>query len=234
VTDAIVKPFPVDPEVMKRIRPMAQRDISRVVALHKAMGHSLWAELGTKFLMTLYEGLLSHPDFIGFVYEESPRVRGMIAGSSNSKKLFRDVFHSQAGSLALPVLTGIMRHPSLIFPLLSTPKYFNRSTGQAEDVQAESMFCSFDAELRGKRVSGHINKVLYDELLQRGHRHVKVTTEIDNQGAIRQLTSWGFQSRGTFKFYSKKMVVYVLDLQKSERVEAISRYPGPIRILHYS
>ncbi len=220
------KPFPVDPGVMAAIRPMLHRDLSRVVALHKAMGTSLWGRLGTDFLMTLYRGMLRHPDFIGFVYEEPPRVRGMIAGSSNAQRLFRDVFRSLAPTLVLPVAKGVLLDPKLIPPLLATPRYF-RLSQPASHVPAESMFCSFEPELRGKRVSGHINKVLFDELLARGHKQVKITTEWDNEGAVRQLTSWGFEEAGRFRFYGKEMVVFVLDLEACERVEAVSRHPGP-------
>ncbi len=221
-----VKPFPVDPDVMARIRPMLHRDLSRVVALHKAMGTSLWGRLGTEFLMTLYRGMLAHPDFIGFVYEEAPRVVGMIAGSSDAPRLYRDVFHELAPRLVLPTLKGLLRDPKLLLPLLETPRYF-RLSRPAADVKAESMFCSFEPHLRGKRISGHINKVLFDELLARGRKKVKITTEADNEGAVRQLTSWGFERAGTFRFYGKSMVVFVLDLEASDRVEPISRYPGP-------
>ncbi len=220
------KPFPIDPEVMARIRPMLHRDISRVVALHKAMGTSVWGRLGTDFLVTLYRGMLAHPDFIGFVYEEPPRVRGMIAGSSNARRLFRDLLRDHARHLVLPAAKGLLADPRLLPPLLTTPLYF-RLSRPGDDVEAESMFCSFEPDLRGKRVSGHINKVLFDELLARGQRRVKITTESDNEGAVRQLTSWGFEEVGRFRFYGKEMIVYVLDLETCERVEAVSRHPGP-------
>ena len=75
-------------------------------------------------------------------------------------------------------------------------------------------------------MSGHINKVLFDDLLARGHSKVKVTTEADNEGANRQLRSWGFEEQGSFAFYGKDMVRYVLDLEKSQRVESLSRHPA--------
>ncbi len=74
-------------------------------------------------------------------------------------------------------------------------------------------------------MAGHANKVLFDDFLARGHRHVKVTTEVDNRGANRQLQSWGFADCGRFSFYGKEMVTYVLDLEASERVDALSRHP---------
>ena len=85
---------------------------------------------------------------------------------------------------------------------------------------------AFAPELRGKRVSGHINKVLFDELAARGHKQVKITTELDNEGANRQLQSWGFRDSHRFRFYDKDMVTYVLDLVGHPRVEPLSRHPS--------
>ena len=91
---------------------------------------------------------------------------------------------------------------------------------------AESLFCSFEPALRGKRISGHVNKVLFDDFLARGFRYAKVTTEVDNTGANRQLKSWGFEAGGRFRFYSKEMVRYLLDLEASPRVDPVSRHPS--------
>ena len=73
-----------------------------------------------------------------------------------------------------------------------------------------------------KRIAGHINKVLFDELLARGHAQVKISTETDNQGANRQLQSWGFEVIHQFRFYGKEMQTYALNLEESDRVEARS------------
>jgi len=80
------------------------------------------------------------------------------------------------------------------------------------------MFCSFEAELRGQRISGLINKLLFDEMAARGHRFLKITTEADNSGAMRQLGSWGFEQVGQFSFYGKEMLTWRLDLAACERV----------------
>ncbi|HXE73287.1 MAG TPA: hypothetical protein VNO81_11570, partial [Candidatus Nitrosotenuis sp.] len=86
------RPFPVDPEVLARIRPMTRADCKRVAELHRAaMGSSLWALLGQTFLERLYEGLVDHPDFYGFVYQEEGVVGGFIAGTTDSSRLFREV-----------------------------------------------------------------------------------------------------------------------------------------------
>ena len=117
-----------------------------------------------------------------------------------------------------------LRKWSVAKKLLQTARYFNQSSDDLDiEIPAESLFCSFTPATRGKRISGHINKVLFDELLARGHKAVKVTTEVDNKGANRQLTSWGFVDDGHFNFYGKDMVRYVLDLEASPRVEAIRR-----------
>lgn len=223
-----IKPFPVDPEVIGRIRPMQYRDADRVAELHCAsMGNSLWAMLGQPFLASLYRALVDSPLFFGFVYVEpealGPDVKGFIAGSTDTSTMYRWVLRRRGMFVAPAALRGVAMRPMVAMKLLETARYFGVSG--AEDVPAESLFCSFVPDLRGKRVSGHINKVLFDELYARGSTHVKITTEADNEGANRQLASWGFVQRGTFRFYSKDMVTYVLDLAACPRVEALSRHP---------
>lgn len=219
-----IKPFPIDPEVIDRIRPMQYRDAERVAELHHAaMGHSVWAGLGQPFLATLYRAMIDSPLFFGFVYVEDSEVKGFIAGSTDTATMYRWVLRRRGMFVAPAALRGLATRPQLAAKLVETARYFGVSG--AADVPAESLFCSFVPELRGKRVSGHINKVLFDELYARGRTHVKVSTEIDNEGANRQLTSWGFEQRNTFRFYGKDMVTYVLDLAASPRVEASSRHP---------
>ena len=225
MSGAPVKPFSVDPDVMGRIRPMQYRDADRVAELHHAaMGNSLWALLGQPFLAALYRGLVDCRLFLGFVYVEDNEVRGFIAGSLDTSGMYADVLRRRSLFLAPSAVLGALRRPFVGLRLLETARYFGVSG--ADDVPAESLFCSFEPNLRGKRVSGHINKVLFDELYARGRTQVKVTTEVDNEGANRQLKSWGFAQRRAFRFYGKEMVTYVLDLAASPRVEPLSRHPS--------
>jgi ribosomal protein S18 acetylase RimI-like enzyme len=218
----VIRPFEVDPEVIARIRPMRHDDLEHVARLHHAaMGRSLWARLGRRFLVRIYEALLDHPTFLGAVYLEDGRIRGFIAGSEDTGAMLRDSLRGHGPRLALSAARGLVGDPRALRPLLETFAYGARS---GDDVKAESLFCSFEPELRGKRVSGHINKVLFDELRARGHSRVKVTTEVDNEGARRQLESWGFVDEGRFRFYGKDMIRYVLDLANSPRVQATRRW----------
>ena len=228
MADGNLKPFPVDPDVLSRIRSMGPADIGAVVCLHRAaMGNSLWAQLGERFLRALYVALVRHPDFRGFVYVEDGRVRGFIAGSNNGRRMFRQVLLRDAPRLLLAAIPGLSRRPRVLPLLLQTASYFRRAgAGLGEDVVAESMFCSFEPALRGQRVSGLINKVLFDELAGMGHRYLKITTEVDNLGAVRQLSSWGFERLGEFDFYGKRMLVWRLDLFNNERVEPKRRHPA--------
>ena len=224
--------FEINPQVMDKIRAMQNRDCSQVAKLHiAAMGDSLWAKLGHRFLTELYKGLVDSPYFLGFVYEDfhtdkSSHIRGFIGGSTDTDDMMSDLLKGRWPVLALSALPKLISSPSLFSKLLETGRYSSRSNKEGPIISGESLFCSFEPELRGLRVSGHINKVLFDDLLARGHKQVKVTTETDNVGANRQLTSWGFESQGVFTFYGKEMVKYVLDLESSERVEAISRHPA--------
>jgi ribosomal protein S18 acetylase RimI-like enzyme len=219
-----VRPLEVQPDVMARIRPMQQRDAAAVARQHHAaMGASLWARLGVPFLEALYQALVDSPHFLAFVYEDERGLGGFIAGSTDTSRMYRETLRAHYPALGVAALRGLLRRPRVVAQLLRTSAYFEAS---GEDVPAESLFCSFRPDLRGSRISGHINKVLFDELAARGHRRVKITTEADNVGANRQLGSWGFEIDRRFEFYGKAMVRYILDLQGSPRVEPISRHPA--------
>lgn len=221
----MIRPFEVDPEVMARIRPMRREDLDDVARLHHAaMGRSLWARLGRRFLVRVYQALIDHPSFLGAVYLEDGRIRGFIAGSEDTGVMLSHSFVRHGPRLALSAARGLVGDPGALVPLLETFAYGSRS---GDGVKAESLFCSFEPDLRGKRVSGHINKALFDELRARGHDRVKVTTEVDNEGARRQLESWGFLDDGRFRFYGKDMIRYVLDLAASPRVQPIRRWGAP-------
>ena len=222
-----VKPFPLDADVMSRIRPMQNVDAARVAELHQAaMGNSLWAKLGHRFLTELYRGLIDNPHFLGFVYEEDGVIRGFIAGSTDADTMMGELFRRRALVLGGAALPGVLRRPQVLRQLVYTFRYFQVSDQGQTPVPAESLFCSFDPETRGKRISGHINKVLFDDLLARGHKAVKITTEVDNEGANRQLQSWGFEDVHRFRFYGKDMVRYVLELEGHPRIQAVSRHPA--------
>lgn len=223
-----VRPFEVDSSVMARIRPLRVGDVSRVAQMHaRGMGQSLWGQLGTPFLDALYRGLLTDPDFLGFVYCEQGRVRGFIAGSRDTSAMLRRTFMRRGLSMLLPAVRGLLARPRVAPLLIETASYMRVSQGAGQPaVQAESLFCYFDRDLRGRRISGHINKVLFDALAFEGHERVKITTEVSNSAARRQLESWGFEDQGQFRFYGKEMVTFVLDLQASRRVEAIRWVEG--------
>ena len=182
------------------------------------MGNSLWATLGERFLRNIYRGMLKSSLFLGFVYEENGQIEGFIAGSEDLPRLMKEVAISSVPRLFISVLLGIT-HRETVKKLLNTAQYFRASTEElGQDIKAESMFCSFTPRTRGKKISGHINKVLFETLLARGHQYVKITTETDNVGANRQLKSWGFENQGYFYFYGKEMVCYTLDLSTSPRL----------------
>ncbi len=223
-----IQPLKYDPAWLDDIRSMDQSDVRDVARMHASgMGDTLWGKLGEAFLERIYSAMIGDKDFVGFVYVENDQVAGFIAGSANGPEMMRRVRKMSFFALASAAIKGALKNPGVIPRLAATPFYFRRSDPKlGMQVRAESYFCYFEKHLRGKRISGLINKVLFDELLARGHKFVKITTEADNEGSNRQLASWGFEKRGSFRFYGKDMVVYVLDLIESPRVEAISRHSG--------
>ena len=130
------------------------------------------------------------------------------------------------GPAAPPVLK-----PTLLRRLAHTARYSGASAvaGLPPGPLPESP-SQLRTRLRGKRMAGLANKLLFDDLLARGYRDVKITTDTTNSGAARQLRSWGFEALGQFQFYGKDMTAWLLDLHESARVEPVGRHPMLERI----
>lgn len=200
---------------------MERDDIEQVAEQHcRAMGHSLWAQLGKPFLQALYTSLLQDPLFVAYVYAEGQEVQGFVAGSVDVPRTFSKLWREHWQQLLRPALAGVIRNPHLIGSLISTPFYFKRSapTQRAETVKAESLFCSFKPNLRGTRAAGHINRTLFKHFLKAGCRYIKITTETDNEASLRQLSHWGFSIEERFNFYGKDMYTLIMDLSTNPRL----------------
>ncbi|MFM2247770.1 MAG: hypothetical protein RL071_3845 [Pseudomonadota bacterium] len=220
-----LRPLHVDPVVLGRIVPMLAVHADEVAALHAAdMGDSLWARLGPRFLRTLYRLLIDEEGFLGFVYVEAGQVRGFIAGSTDPDAMMGRLLR-RGGFLLAPAALPWALWPPITRRLLDTPRYAEVSAVDGAEVQAESLFCTVVPALRGQKVAGLLNLVLFEDLLSRGHAQVKVTTEVANDPARRQLRSWGFVERGRFSFYGKEMVVTTLQLTGHPRLTARGRHP---------
>ncbi len=218
---AIITPFHVNQEIMSHIRPMCRADVEQVAEQHySAMGHSLWAQLGKPFLQALYAGLLQDPLFVAYVYVTEETVRGFVAGSLDVQHTFNRLWQKHWQQLFLPALSGLIRCPYLISSLISTPFYFKRSASsqRVEAIKAESLFCSFQPDLRGTGAAGHINRMLFKHFLTAGCRYIKITTETDNEASLRQLNHWGFTIEERFNFYGKDMYTLVMDLSTNPRL----------------
>ncbi|MCR5662367.1 MAG: hypothetical protein K6G50_09605 [bacterium] len=221
-------PFPTNPEIMSRIRPITRQDCHCVAKLHyDEIKSSFWSKLGFYFIENLYGMLINNPYFCGYVYEEEGCVKGFIAGSTDTKKLFSETIKKHFLKLVWITLISILKRPNTLSRVITTPVYFALSKPQFEDIKAESIFCAFKPELRGKRISGYVNKVLFDRFFELGFDYVKVTTEITNPGSNRQLLSWGFDEVSNFKFYNKDMRIYVLKLINHPRIDQSLRKSPP-------
>ena len=124
----MIRPFIVNPEVLAAIRPMCSMDIPRVAQLHKAaMGNSLWATLGERFLRNIYRGMLKSSLFLGFVYEQEGQIEGFIAGAEDLPGLMKQVAFSSGHRLFICALLG-MTNRETFKKLLQTVQYFQAST----------------------------------------------------------------------------------------------------------
>ena len=70
-------------------------------------------------------------------------------------------------------------------------------------------------------IGSHQQSTFRHIALHKGHREVKITTETDNEGANRQLKSWGFEHRGNLPILWKgNGPLCAQSLKQCERVSA--------------
>ena len=132
------RPFQIDP--VDRIRPIHRCRTSGELH-HAAMGNSLWAKLGTRFLKVLYTQLVQDDRFFGFVYLEKGIVRGFIAGSLDPDAMMHDVFR-KGWFLLGPAAFPKALQPEIFRYLMETRHYASASNAVTlpEPIQAESLF----------------------------------------------------------------------------------------------
>ena len=162
-----VRPLELDPEVMASIHPLVFHDAPASRAHHAAMGDSTWARLGVRFLTTLYRNLVHFTGLHRFRVPRAGSGPRLHAGGTDPDRMMATVFRKAwflPGARRLP--RACDRRPSSCSRHLGTRR--SVTGGPAGAGTCGVPVLQFRADLRGKRVAGAINKVLFDDLASRG------------------------------------------------------------------
>jgi ribosomal protein S18 acetylase RimI-like enzyme len=196
---------------MIQVRDLQPADAAIGAELH-AIGQpgTVLTTLGPAFLKALYVKMAESPMGIAKVATKDDEVIGIIAGTTDTHALFRELIVKQGVYLALPILGSLLRHPALAFRVLQTFAYPNKLN--TEPGEAEFLFIGVSATARRQGVGSIMFEALVAECRRRGATGLKSTVDASNPHANAFHVKWGFEIVDRFDLYGRAMNLYFIDL----------------------
>ncbi|UCF08467.1 MAG: GNAT family N-acetyltransferase [Thermoplasmata archaeon] len=193
------------------IRQMEPKDVEAVSSIHsEALGIGFLSTLGEDFLSTIYEGIATSKLGVMLVYEEDSRVVGFVAGSTDTKKLFRDVYRKKLPYIAKKLVFKTLRRPDIIKNLLLSSQYPEMA---GDPSKAELLAIAVHRDFRGAGIGRELVSALIDYFEGQGVSRFRVSVDRRLSGADAFYEKMGFELSDTVDIYDKKMDFYVYDLQ---------------------
>src|SRR5262249_54117429 len=172
------------------IRPMEERDIPAVVALHvRSFPDFFLTFLGPKFLALLYWDLVNGEGALGLVDEEAGRLRGVVAGAAKQAEFFAELLRQRRWAFARAAAGALLRRPPLpprLLPALRRPAAAVRRPAEAREASAEAclMTLAVDPSAQGRGVGAALVEAFCRELAARGAPAVCLTTDRDDNASV--------------------------------------------------
>ena len=154
------------------IRKGSEQDSGRIAAIHcREISSGFLSQLGPGFLARLYRFIAKSPHSFIFVSEEKGRVNGFIAGSTDSRRLYREFCHALPLSIFLALLAR-MADLNFIRAALSIRKHM---IGKAAGAQgAELLSIAVSREFQRKGIGCKLVRALSAEIKSRGRAECRV------------------------------------------------------------
>ena len=203
---------------MMEIRAMRPEDAHMAALLHmEGQPGTVLTALGEHFLTALYAKLCRSSHGIGFVATDGDQVMGIIAGTTDTHALFRELILKEGLSLSMPVAAQLVRKPGLFFRVLQTFAYPNKL--EAQPGEAEFLFIGVSSQARRHGLGSRMFQALVAECQRRGATGLKSTVDASNPHANAFHVKWGFEITNHFDLYGRKMNLYLLDLRQPPKTK---------------
>ena len=200
-----------DPETPVTLRPLTAGDAAVAARLHEAgQPGTLLTSLGMSFLRTLYAGLAGAERSLGTVAVRNGRVVGVIAGTDDTARLFRDLLGRRWLQIGLTACLGVLRRPSLVGMAWRAARY--PAEAEHEEGVGELLFIGVDPQERRQGIGAALLAELVRASRARGLRDLFVTVDASNATAIRFYERHGFVHLRTAELYGRPMHFYRLQL----------------------
>lgn len=191
------------------IRRIETTDLGRITKLYYSnIKESFFSMFGMDFLSLLLEAILTSEFTIGYVLELNQEVEGFIIGTTDTSKLFRNVFCKKWSNLLSKVFVAILRKPAIFKHVFDSFNYSAKT--HIEDTKAELLFIAIESEYRDQDFGKMLINRTLQEIRNKGIGKVKVSTLNSNKVVNKMLENFGVKLEKEFKFYEKEMNLYTL------------------------
>ena len=147
------------------------------------------ASLGEGFLRVLYRRIVRDPESTLLVARRSGDVVGFIAGTTGTRRLYREFLRHdavRAGAVAVP---GLLRHPRAT---LETLRYRVSAGSTVVLPDAELLALAVHPSARRSGAGARLVTTLQEDFVERGVTTCRVTVAADNAAAIALYLRCGF------------------------------------------
>jgi ribosomal protein S18 acetylase RimI-like enzyme len=195
------------------VRKAEQADLPGIVTIHlEAFKNFFLTRLGRGFLQRYYELVLRYRAGILLVREGRSGLEGFACGFVDPEE-FYGLMSSSRGMFALPILSAVLRHPSLLANIFNSVQRVEAQAAQTSARSCELSSVAVRPEARGKGAGKALLKAFSEQAWSLGTQYVYLDTDADdNEGANALYRNAGFQFCRRFqKKKGRWMNQYVLD-----------------------
>jgi ribosomal protein S18 acetylase RimI-like enzyme len=211
-----------------RIEPFQSEHASAAAEIHaEGQPGTFLTRLGPRFLRALYAQMANSSHCVGFVAleEVGERVAGVVMGTVDSGRLFKEVIRARGLALAPSVCLALVRDPFLLRHVLETLTRPNPE--DAQPGEAELLFIGVRPGARGQGLGKALFQRLTEELGRRKVESMGLVVDDANATAQAFYRGQGMHPMHSLTMYGRLMHWYRLSL--ASQGEATQGETPPIR-----
>lgn len=190
------------------LRPLKTDDAAHVAQLHiEGISSGFISSLGQAFVTKLYEVIAASEDSFGLVAEDSGKVVGFVAFSSNLSSLYKFVLW-HGGAKMFFLLAGKMFSFSRLKRIVQNILYPSKMA-KLELPQAELLSIVIAPKARGQGLAPELVQAGLNECANRGIDKVKVLVADANKSANKLYRKCGFEMARRINSHGVASNIYV-------------------------
>jgi ribosomal protein S18 acetylase RimI-like enzyme len=164
-------------------RPMKSSDVREIVAIHIASFSGFFLTfLGERFLLVLYDRMLSLPGSIAFVAEDDENISGFVIGALSQVSLYRSLLWDHWPAFTWAALGPVLRRPSTAPRLLRAL----RRPAEVGNAAADCLLASIAVrpQAAGRGIGSSLVVAFLDAASRMGATAVSLTTDRDGNDRV--------------------------------------------------